>query len=235
MTPTTLHTEKPTYGPALVAAWFDTVILPMLSGLRGEENLLEKGNYTYRHYPEELSFFSRTDDLIMSGAWLNYRQFLASFYETLAGTVALHDAEVAQLFIDCKALFAALLASEDFTLLFDKLTKQFAADSHESVDVLFGAIRDESERKAIVAEYIVNNVLDLGRYDATSKLWGPNRQSFLALKQLNSVQPLAEALNRTAARLKEAIKNLRSVLEELSDRLSREKDVPIVLPGRRLA
>src|SRR6185436_14240246 len=74
-------------GPRIVAAWFSTVVNPLLVALRQEQTLIQKHNWTWVFRPGDLEFVKNILEYIPAGAVDNLEQFL-SFNQHLFPTIA---------------------------------------------------------------------------------------------------------------------------------------------------
>ena len=221
---------KDEIGPRIVAAWFSTVVNPLLLALRQEQSLLEKENWTWVFRPGDLEFVKRVEEYVPDGAVDNLEQFLG-FNEQLRGTIAEHDEWVAKLKVHCMMLQKKIVESPELLRLYRKATSPKAlSEMGATLGELFGAY-PKQDHLYLLAQYIINHTEFLPDYYYTAKLWNQHRAEFLAILAHPSVaetEGLAtfagEQLLRRTTRLVEQLKTTR-------ENLSLRYDVPYVAPA----
>lgn len=76
--------------PPLVRAWFDTVLNPLIGGLRMEAALLVQGDLTWRAHARRFASLVPVRSHVTAEAWDNLDQFVSIYPET-AGRMEDHD------------------------------------------------------------------------------------------------------------------------------------------------
>jgi hypothetical protein len=215
-------------GPNIVRAWFDTVLNPLLSALEGERHLLQQKKWTWRFQPPGLEWIRPVD------AWITARPNLEQFLKlspTTKAYIRLHDGSVSRLLEKCKELHDVIEKSPDLRRVYQQATSpQSLSKLGVTNRDLFGAY-PESDQLALLAQYIVNNVGDLGFYDSLAPLWNAYRKEFLGILSRPGVQPRSEATFKAGETLLRNTGILIRWLEETRLRLSLKHDVPIVVPS----
>src|SRR3954447_16288616 len=107
--------------PNIIRAWFDTVLNPLIHGLKMEADVLSRGNLTWRFRTESPASLVPVKSLLMDVVQDNLEQFL-SLHPEFYDPIEKHDAELARLVESCRNLHRTLVASDEMRAEFEKYT-----------------------------------------------------------------------------------------------------------------
>jgi hypothetical protein len=236
-------------GPRIVRAWFDTVINPILLGLRGERSLLLRRNWTWNFRPGVLEAIRPVEQYVPFGARENLVQFL-SFHQSVRSHVQQHDKWVSTLRDTCERLYHALLHRSTLPQIFDRLTSQdsllalrekyggrlgFLAQStpEQMVSQFFGAY-PKSDHLSLIAQYIINNNSENGKlpeHFTTAPFWNEHWETFLKVFDVPEIRKLYTDTSTAGANLMQESDGLSVLLQQIRLELSVQHDVPYVEPS----
>jgi hypothetical protein len=198
--------------PALVRAWFDTVLNPLIRGLGTEREFLEQGNLTWRSDGQRFAALAPVRDYIVPDAWPNLDQFL-SIHGDLRDLLDRHDSALCALHERTANLHATLKADQKLVRMLDS-----------------GGGEGAAGLAPYIAEYIVNNAEKLPDYYTTAPLWNKISPQFLALRADDGLRSLVDAVDMARRDLLVAVNDLLDATAKLRRELSFELDVPIHQP-----
>lgn len=222
-------------GPNIVRAWFDTVINPVLRGIRYELELIDKKDWTWRFQPGRLEAILRVRDYITVDAQENFDDFLSS-HPRISFDVRIHDERVQWLGTQCfQHLQPEIVKALKENKLCEKLiAAESLAKSEEAFEDPFGG-GPKFLREYLLAQYIINNTGELPSYYTGSELWNRHRDELLSVLNEPSVKKAYRGTLDAAAELGKADTKLDRELTEIRERLSRQHDVPFASPRALLA
>jgi hypothetical protein len=200
--------------PPLVRAWFDTVLNPLIGGLRMEADLLAQGDLTWRAHARRFASLVPVRSHLMAEVWDNLDQFVSIYPET-ASRMEDHDRKLQVLFERASEYYAALIRNATFREMSQRL-----ADAVPSLDQI--------EAAEVAAEYVFNGVTSLPNYYSTAQFWNAHSPEFLKFREHSDVRRLYESTNAAALDLKATVEQLSATLASLRGELSLEYGVPIV-------
>jgi hypothetical protein len=218
-------TQQKEVSPNIVRAWFDTVLNPLLYGLRTEAGVLRRGDLTWRFESRAPVSLVPVRSLLMDAVHDNLDQFL-SLHPECVGPMQEHDNELQILVESCRELESKLIHSEEMQKLFQRLTTPEALGGRD-VAVIFGATLSVNWLK-VLAEYIINNVERLPHYYSTAAFWNEHSGEFLKLRESSEIRPAWETTLSAATRFSQEVDRLIDVLKRVRNELSLSAGVPIV-------
>lgn len=218
-------TQQSEVSPNIVRAWFDTVLNPLLYGLRTEAGVLRRGDLTWRFESRTTISLVPVRSLLMDAVLDNLDQFL-SLHPECVGPMQEHDAALQLLVESCIEMESTLIHSEELQTLFRRVTTPEALDGLD-VAVIFGATLSANWLK-VLAEYIVNNVERLPHYYTTADFWNEHSGEFLKLRDNPEIRSAWEATVSAAARFSHEVDRLMDLLKKVRNDLSLSAGVPIV-------
>ncbi|SRR5712692_1285413 len=222
-------TRTDVVGPRIVYAWFQTVINPLLVGLRSEQLFLLRKNWTWVFRPGDLEFIKSTRDYLPEPALDNFEQFL-DLNEDLRESCDLHDQGVATLLVQCKLLQMKVEESPRLRGIYERFTsRSYLLQLGVTLQDLFGAYPPE-DHLSILAQYVVNHTETLPDYYRTASLWNPNRDEFLAVLSEPEVAATETETMAAGEWLLIATRRLIALLQKKREGLSLQYDVPYVAP-----
>src|ERR1700730_18319136 len=124
--------------PSIIRAWFDTVLNPLLYGLRAEAGVLKRGDLTWRFELGRPVSLVPVRSLLMDAFQDNLDQFL-SLHPECGGPMQDHDTALELLVESCRALESALMNSKEMQELFQRLTTPEALGGRDVAEI-FGAV-----------------------------------------------------------------------------------------------
>lgn len=219
------QTQQREVSPNIIRAWFDTVLNPLLYGLRAEAGVLRRGDLTWRFESGRPVSLVPVRSLLMDAYQDNLDQFL-SLHPECGGPMQDHDAALQLLVESCRELESRLIHSEAMQKLFQRLTTPEALGGRDVAE-MFRAVLSDNRLKAL-AEYIINNVERLPRYYSTADFWNERSGEFLKLRESPEIEPAWEANVSAAARFSQEVDQLMGVLKKVRNELSLSAGVPIV-------
>lgn len=220
---------EPRFGKNIVAAWFETVINPILRALSVEKDYLTKKYWTWQAVPGRLESIRRVDDMVPAGYQPNLRQF-EKYHPKIKESLGFHDDAAVVLFVACKNMARVILDSGALKPILDEVTTDAAlAELGKSQsDLFFGGDIDDQLKQGWIAQEIINGTKSLPSYIGHSPLWNKHRDKFMEVlnhpevsKAHNQVEHAGEDLLKKADRLGE-------LLTETREQLSIQNDVPPV-------
>jgi hypothetical protein len=220
------HASVPLKRPAIVRAWFDTVINPLIESLETELVLVRKGNWTWRFRPPSLELVRHARRYLESTAAASLEQIC----RLVPGTkeiIQSHDDRVDVGFQSAADLHKALTTARTFIGLCDSLWEPsaLAATGIHDIEEIFGGYVP-AERYDLIAQYMVNNTGQLPDYYATSKFWNRRRTALMEILDQHELRQYYDALFQAGQRLTEVTEVLLRRLKDLRRFLSLDQDVP---------
>ncbi len=219
--------DQPRVGPRIVRAWFDTVINPLLNGLRAERALLESKDWTWQFHQTGLEMIKAATQYIDANAEDNLEQMLY-FFPSLKAKIGNHDEARDALFDACQALHTAIISRSDIETIYKAVTSQESlAGLGKSMNEMFGN-QEPSDQINLLAEYTVNNTGELPYYYTVSPLWNRHRERFLKVLDHPAVITHSRKTAKAGERLLFANEALVKSLKDAREKLSLEHDMPYV-------
>jgi hypothetical protein len=219
------QTQQREVSPSIIRAWFDTVLNPLIYGLKEEAGVLSRGNLTWRFRSRAPVSLVPVRSLIMDAVQDNLDQFL-SLHPECAGPIEEHDMALQLLVESCRALESRLIHSEEMQALFQRLTTPEALGGR-GVAEIFGAVFPDDWLK-VLAEYIINGVEHLPDYYTTADFWNKHRGEFLRLRDSSEIRPAWETTVSATKHFSREVDRLIDLLKEIRNDLSLSAGVPIV-------
>jgi hypothetical protein len=218
--------EKP-FGEKIVAAWFETVINPVLRGLSLEQEQLSKKNWTWQFMPGRLESIRHVSQMIPAGYAPNLEQF-KKYHPVISENIVFHDGEVPQLSVACKNLERAILESGALSEVFERATTDEALRElgRSLEDMFVGA--DKYERLGWIAQEIMNGAGEIPNYFFHAPLWNKYRNEFIRVLDHPQVSYAKALTDRAGEKLLQTVNRLIELLTDTRDQLSLEYDVPPV-------
>ena len=219
--------KKPTYGPNIVRAWFDTVFHYAIRGLEQERRFLERRDWTYRFHLGSLEYLAPLAEHLPGSARENLDQILL-FFPALNALIGDHDRQTERLARECVEFHAAIVASPRFDEVFDSVEAETPAALGGEFGSHFGGLSTKEQFKGRVAEYLVNNVRENPDFYSTARLWNQFHERFFSVLNEPGLASRRYATDECGQALLEAVVSLAGALKTIRSELSLEFDVPIV-------
>jgi len=218
----------PQFGKNIVAAWFETVINPIVRSLSVEQDYLTKKYWTWQAMPGRLESIRRIDDMIPAGYQPNLRQF-EKYHPKIKESIGFHDDAVVVLFVACKNMARVILDSGALKPVFDEVTTESAlAEVGRGINDLFFSSTDESERLGWIAQEIINGTKSVPSYISHSALWNKYRDKFMEVLKHPEVGEAHVQVEHAGEDLLKKASRLSELLTEAREDLSIQHDVPPV-------
>jgi hypothetical protein len=231
----------------VVAAWFESVINPLIRTLKNEQAYLTRGVWTWKSYPGSLTelthLCSHQPHFYVSE---NQEQLLEQ-HPSLGDALRKHDEEVDN-FRDCIAgLHEAVMTSRELELIYrDKTSPTSLQALRDAFPQKLGGCQDEAavmrdlfvgpdmaSHLDVLARHITNNEHDLGvGFITTAPLWNTYRPEFLSVLATPALSELKAQLEDSRGRLETAVNDLADQLTETRRGLARRYNVPYTEPAR---
>jgi hypothetical protein len=145
-----------------------------LRGLETERSFLSRNNWTFRFHPPSLEFVGSLQDHLPGSARDNLEQFV-SFFPEVGSLIDDHDARVEHLFRECQSFHAALVNSPSLLQVYRSIASEATSTLGSDISNHFGAYKKESDFVAILAQELVNNIVELPSHYANALLWNHYR------------------------------------------------------------
>lgn len=213
------------FGPNIVRAWFDIFFRYALERLGDERRHLINKNWTFRYYNRSLEYIATLDESMPLSARENLEQFLL-FYPKVGDLLAAHDRGVNALLSACSAFDDAIVRYPRFQKVFESVAAEAPATLGSDFSSHFGALSNAEDFAGLIAEYLVNNFVDLPSYYATSRLWNRYRSCFEESIATPKLEPFRLKTESAGLELAESIDKLLSSLKSTRSKLSLEFDLP---------
>lgn len=170
-------------------------------------------------------YLASVADLIPAGGRQNLQQLL-HFFPQLEDGIKKHDDAELRLAEGCRVYMNAIVESPDFNSAFEEVASETPDFSR-----FFGAYSDPMDRKRILAEYLVNNLLtvELPSYYSTAPVWNRHQARFRqAIFSVAALDQLYQENRNLGGEMLRAVEELITRFETIRFDLSLELDVPIV-------
>ncbi|MFN2456049.1 MAG: hypothetical protein ABR577_17740 [Pyrinomonadaceae bacterium] len=219
-------------GRRIVRAWFDTIINPLLSGLKTEQDFLYKKFWTWQSQPSHLESIRPIRSMISGLYEDNLEQFL-DFFPNLKTDMDEHDGKAATLLAECESLYKILFESSALREVYKSLTsaeslaKLDIAEEEKNVYSLLGSSRQELHLE-LLAQHTVNNTIWLPSYYTTAPFWNRYKNEFLALLEHPNIHEYNIQTVKAGESLLKAVEHLINSLKATRAELSLQHDEPLV-------
>ena len=215
------------FGEKIVAAWFETVVNPVLRALSLEQQRLNKKSWTWQFIPGRLESIRYVSQMIPAGYAPNLEQF-KKYHPVISENITFHDDEVAQLFVACKRLERMILESGALGEVFARVTTDEALTElgKSLVDMFVGG--EGAERLGWIAQEIINGAGEIPSYFNHSPLWNKHRNEFMRVLDHPQVSEAKALTDQAGEKLLQTVNRLIELLTNIRDQLSLEYDVPLV-------
>jgi hypothetical protein len=211
------QTQQGEVSPSIIRAWLDTVLNPLIYGLRIESSVLHQGNLTWRFRLGRPVSLVPVRSLLMDAFHDNLDQFLISHPECVA-PMKEHDTRLELLIESCRKLESTLINSVEMRELFQRLTTPEALGGRDIAEI-FRAIRPE-DRLKVVAELMINSVSELPGYYSMADFWYVHHAEFLKLREIPAIWPFWKTTYHAAERLWQEVDLLIDLLKKVQQELS---------------
>ncbi len=220
---------RPSVGPNIVRAWFDTALNPIIEFLETEIGLLGRRNWTYSFGARNLNLIQPIKPHFYNA---NLEQILQANAELNLG-IEEHDKTVEKLRSAVVSIHDALVYNREFIALGESLLRpeSLATMGIMEMDAIFGAY-SEDDRLKIIAQYVVNGTGDLPPHYSTAKFWNHTRAAFSDIATRDGVDSYVKKAEVFAESLSAVGKSLLLDLKQLRQDLSYRHDVPILTSER---
>ena len=224
---------------AIVEAWRDVVINPLLGMLASEHAYLERKKWTWDVYGRELQELHHVGE--HSGFSGNHEEFLAE-YPDLQAVLDDHDAAVDEVYLRCKTLFQEIRRSSYLLDIYLKTTTSAALQEVKAayaqrlgqyetdealLQALFGQTTSRDEHLALLAQYIVNGTGDLPHNYTTHPFWNTHKDKFLVLPEYPPLSEYRVAADRARQQLLARGGTLIKMMKQIRSELSRQHGIPV--------
>jgi len=222
-----IDTVERRFGEKIVAAWFETVINPVLRALSVEEQRLSKKSWTWQFIPGRLESIRYVSQMIPVGYAPNLEQF-RKYHPVISENITFHDDQAAQLFVACKNLERAILESSALVEIFERVTTDEAlSELGKSLGDMFVG-DEESEHLRWIAQEIINGAGEIPSYFNHAPLWNRRRNEFMRVLDHPQVSEAKALTDRAGEKLLQTVNRLIELLAITRDQLSLQYDVPPV-------
>ena len=182
---------------------------------------LQSGNATWRYFSQRCEFIRPVQEYIDSAQWPNYSDFLLEHPE-FKKKFQTHDASLNGLNNAARALFGTLLGNPQFT---EKVNSSYGAYEERRLQEPLApdlTYMNQDLRK-LVAEYLINDILDLPSHYAAARLWAAAANDLRAFQNSSS---LFDPLRIAKKCLADESQKLISDLEIKRSKFSNTFDLP---------
>ncbi len=219
--------EEPEIRERIVRAWFDTVINPLLQGLKAEKARLQQRNWTWQYRLGRLESIRRIEEMVPRLATDNLEQFL-SHNAPLKWGFREHDEQRMQLEVACQKLQSKIESLPELQVTYQRATSNHSLEDLDvHLDQLFSNL-PLNEHLTLLTEYIVNETPKLPSYFTLSPLWNKYRGEFMAILNLPKIKPQAYQTKMAGEALLRTVDRLIKLLKVRREQLSTTYDLPYV-------
>jgi len=213
-------------GSPRVQAWVHEVLNRLIDALPLEIQFLEAKNVTWRHHNLQPEYIKRLEFYLPPNARHIYRDFRKADKEFLVSTGKHDNQYLPELTQACSTAHARLLDNDGFRELVSQRVREFTEESSAGTHAAFFA-SDEFPR--LVGEHVVNQIERLATHFLDHVFWADYGSEFRALAD---EKRMLRTVNSLRTRLLEYDRKLQASLEEKSERLCEEYDLPAAPPTR---
>ncbi len=214
-------------GMRIVRNWFDTIINPLLLALKAEQARLEKKDWTWQHFANQLESIRQVKQMISPLAEDNLEQFI-SFYPSIGKAISLHDRERDDLLKACQDLQSVLENSAALKSIYEQVkVDDSPTPQGRTVNEVLLSNDDELHCK-FIAEYMVNRTGELPDYITYAAAWNKYRKEFVESLSQSEIRKQNELVECAGARLLKTSQKLTVTLKQTRQNLSIEHDEPYV-------
>lgn len=212
----------------LARTWLITVMNPIIQGLRKEKVWLTRRNWSWRYSTSTFEHLWRTEYYV-EPLYRDNLTALVKWYPQIERVIDLHDSSIRQLATACQQLFTRLAEAPDFAAAVAK-ADELAARASVNLNQARGAIPAE-QWPHLLAEYAINNVQSLPDYYSTEAYWRVGGVVVLGVRNVPSLQPDFDRVNRAGEALFRATEKVESVLTDIRESYTRRFGLPPVPVG----
>lgn len=217
-------------GKDIVAAWFVTIINPMIEDLSRQHEYLRERHYTWRFRPAAFEVLGLPAGRIAPEYFPNF-EHLTTVYSDILNLVDVHGDRLLELTRACADLQHVLEHSQELDKLFAKATsEEMLREYGKSVEDLFGAYPLD-DHLSYLGQLIINRTGDLPYYYTTHPLWNRFGGEFLSLLAAPGIREYSMKADAAADGLREAGERLMERLKSIRLELAHGYGVPFVPPG----
>lgn len=227
-------------GPAIVSAWFETVLNPLLNVLKYEQLYLAQGRWTWKSYPgslTELKYLTARPHYTVSE---NQEQLLEQHLE-IAILLEKHDKGIDTFRSQITKLYEAVMTSPELEGVYREKTSsahlreiqsafQYKLGKYDSEEEILSELFTSSDPAVhldVLARHIVNNEADLGvGFTSTAPFWNTYRQEFFAVLSAPALANLKGQLEQAKEELVQLISSLIKLLTDTRRELAHRHRVP---------
>ena len=200
-------------------AWVYSVINPLLEALKIELNFLSRRNWTFRPYNQELQFIRPLDSYVEFQSRPNWEDFVASNPSTRQ-KMETRDRKRDELRKACQAAFRHLDDLTEFRQKASDCLSRFRADS-PSAGYAGGATPEDNFHR-LVAERVINNIVDVPHHDTDHGFWARFRDELIKFRK----GPTFEQVDRKGLELEESNSEVSAELAKVRSGLAVKHDIP---------
>lgn len=234
-------------GPTVVAAWFETVINPLIRTLKNEQAYLSRGVWTWKAYPGSLTELTHLGSHRLHVYVSENQEQLLEQHPEIGVALRKHDEEVDTFRDRIAELHEAVMTSRELEVVYGEKTSpesllalrdafpQKLGGRHDAAAVMTDLFvgPDVASHLDVLARHIVNNEHDLGvGFITTAPLWNTYRQEFLSVLATPALAALKARLDEARGHLEAAGADLIEQLTETRRGLARRYNVPYAEPVR---
>jgi hypothetical protein len=221
------NTLPVTPSPKIVRVWFDTVLNPILTGLRVQQEYLAKANWTWRYRGSQFEVIAPAVSYIDIRFRDNYEHLIA--YETsIQDRLIEHGKQVEQLRKACKKLQSTLQQNQKLHELYKRYTSPEVLEKlGTTTDKMFGGYSIE-DHIAYLAQLIINSTDELPDYYTAHPIWNRYREEFIGILNEPENRHIEEAISIAVEELKSMNLMLISEINRLRLQLSNEFGEPFI-------
>lgn len=217
---------NPKFGPKLVTSWFESVINPVLNSLATELRYLNQKNWTWQYKPGRLASIRSVREMVPLGYAPNFDQF-ERYHPAIREAASHHDEKVANLFVACQGLQAALMEDEEL----QRIVAAALVEDPSSSMVTFRP----PDAVGWIAQEVINRSGDLPPHIIHSVIWNNHRDRFLAVLSRPELSEAVALVDRAGDVLIPEVELLIGMLRDTRDELSITYDVPPVPTAASMA
>jgi len=208
-----------------VEAWIHSVLNPVMESLRREQWLLQSGNLSWRAYSRSFEYLQPIREYVDGSQLPNLEDFLddpenAGFAERFRE----HDETLAKLEGANKLFVERLTNWTPFSEAIREAYQGYVAEPHGRD--LAASTMNPDTLASFVAEYLVNNVVDLQEHYLLYGFWSQNRDRFRSLLKAGTLPNEHESLVHSTSQFSRVSSSLFDELKKHRRHLCVTFDIP---------
>lgn len=212
--------------PRILRAWFDTILNPIIEGLKTEQYYLENNNLTWSSFYKSFKILKPLQMMFNFKYYANFEQ-IVELYPILSDVIENHDKKLKKLNDDCQKLFTKLVQSSQLKTVYKNKVEEFLTNI--TINELSSKDFQDENNLQFIVEYIMNKKSDLDSSYILSPIWNSKKDEFFRILELPEFIDLLNDQNHSIEEFKQEVDNSIKSLKKVRNSLSLKFGEPIIL------